>query len=335
MSFTLVNTSTSAGPIQIKPYFNQMVENMGLEQYGLSLFDGVFHEEQLACIENNGVRRYVTGLNEFAPSIKQIKDSEKREAKIKQIRETVAQLEMELASNVIRADDPDFWNKVKLLRPDNDEFWGKISMRCGNGPVYLNPQNPYDLIKLYAIEEGGFSIIAKSYEDAKNKPGGCKFYLDRYEETINTKTALKKLRNNALAKLTSLYDKNTNKLFYVAKILDASGANYKKSTPNDLLYDNMDTYINGNGVESSITRASESFIQTADSSMEDLKIRSVVKDAVYYKLIVAKADGYIYEKQTNTMLGRNAADVAEFLKNPLNDDLATKLLSGVEHYWNQ
>ena len=335
MSFTSVKLSTTAGPIQIKPYFNQMVENMGLEQYGLSLFDGVFHEEQLACIENNGVRRYVTGLNEFAPSVKQIKDPEKREARIKQIRETVAQLEMELASNVIKVDDSDFWNKVKLLRPDNDEFWSKISIRCGNDPVYLNPQDPYDLIKLCAIEEGGFSIVSKSYEDAKNKPGGCKFYLDRYEETINTKTTVKKLKNKALAKLTNLYDKNTNKLFYVAKILDASGANYKKSTPNDLLYDNMDVYINGTGVESSITRASESFIEAADSSLEDLKIRALVKDAIYYKLIVAKADGYIYEKQTNTMLGRNASDVAEFLKNPINDDISTNLLNGVEHYWNQ
>ena len=48
---------------------------MGLEKYGLSLHDGVYHEEQLACIENNGIKRYVTGLNEFAPEIKLIKDN--------------------------------------------------------------------------------------------------------------------------------------------------------------------------------------------------------------------------------------------------------------------
>jgi hypothetical protein len=335
MSFTLVEAQTKKGPIQIKPYFNQQVDNMGLEQYEMSLFDGVFHEEQLACIENNGVKRYVTGLNEFSPSVKQIKDPELKQARVKQIREAVSQLEMELAANVIKTDDPDFWNKVKLLRPDNDEFWGKIALRCGNDPIYLDPSNPYDLIKIYAIDEGGFSIVAKSYEDAKSKPGGVKFYLDRYEETINTKTAIKKLKNKALSKLQKLYDSNANKLFYVAKILDASGANYKKSTPNDLLYDNMDTYINGTGIEKSVTRASETFIDAADSDMETLKIRALVKDAVYYKLIIAKADGYIYEKSSNTMLGRNSSDVAEFLKNPMNDDITTKLLSGVEHFWNQ
>ncbi len=53
--------------IAVRPYFNPGKENMGLETYGLSLHDGVFHEESLACLEMNGVKRYVTGLNEFAP----------------------------------------------------------------------------------------------------------------------------------------------------------------------------------------------------------------------------------------------------------------------------
>ena len=43
---------------------------MGLENYGLSLFDGVTHQEQLACLEINGIVRYLTGLNEFAPEVK-------------------------------------------------------------------------------------------------------------------------------------------------------------------------------------------------------------------------------------------------------------------------
>ena len=56
--------------IAIRPFFNPNIENMGLEQYGLALHDGVFHEESLACLEINGVKRYVTGLNEFAPEVK-------------------------------------------------------------------------------------------------------------------------------------------------------------------------------------------------------------------------------------------------------------------------
>ena len=82
--------------IAIRPYFDSSVENMGLQRYGLSLFDGAFHEESIACLEINGIRRYLTGLNEFAPEIKSL-PLEDQEAKIKQIRIVVAQLEKELA----------------------------------------------------------------------------------------------------------------------------------------------------------------------------------------------------------------------------------------------
>ena len=70
--------------IAIRPYFDPLVDNMGLQKYGLSLFEGAFHEEQLACLEINGIKRYLTGLNEFAPEIKEL-DGEEQLAKIKQL----------------------------------------------------------------------------------------------------------------------------------------------------------------------------------------------------------------------------------------------------------
>ena len=67
--------------IAIKPYFDSKVDNMGLQNYGLALFDNVFHEEQIACLEINGIKRYVTGLNEFAPELLDY-STEEKEAKI-------------------------------------------------------------------------------------------------------------------------------------------------------------------------------------------------------------------------------------------------------------
>ena len=154
MSITIVERypQNKKSTVSVRPYFDSTINNMGLEKYGLSLFDGVFHEEQLACLEINGIKRYVTGLNEFAPEVKFLPDDE-REAKIREIRKVVSQLEKELAANVVNPDDPDFWNKIKLLKPDNDDFWSKIAIRCGNEPLFLEPaKDPYDLIKLYAIE---------------------------------------------------------------------------------------------------------------------------------------------------------------------------------------
>ena len=321
--------------IAIRPYFDPAVDNMGLQKYGLSLFDGAFHEEQLACLEINGIKRYLTGLNEFSMDVKSL-PAEEQEAKVKQIRLIVAQLEKELAANVLDPTDELFWNKVKLLKPDNDQFWDKIKIRCGNEPVHLTPDtDPYDLIRLYAIEAGGFSLIAKSLEEARRMPVPPKFYLDKLEETASVNTEVKKLRNKALSELQKLFDKNTNKLLYVAKVLDPNSAQYKKSTPNDIVYDNMDKYINGDLVDKDKRKTAGRFLDVASLDMETLKIRAIVKDSSYYKFIATKSDGFIYHMQTTTMLGRTPSDVVEYLKNPLNEEILIDLQKKVEKYWNQ
>lgn len=337
MSYTIVELPTlKAGNISIKPFFDAQTSNLGLEKYGLSLFDGVFHEEQLACMEQNGIKRYITGLNEFAPEIKLIKDKDEREAKINEIRTVVAQLERELAANILDVADPEFWNKVKLLTPNNHEFWGRITIRCGNTPVQLDPaKDPYDMIKLYAIEAGGFSILAKSYEDARSRAVPPKFYLDKYIDTVSTKTEVKKLKNKALAELQKLFDKNTNKLLYVAKVVDGNSVQYKKSTPNDIIYDNMDKYINGEGVETNKKRAAQSFLDASILDMETLKLKAIIKDSTYYKYIALKGDGFIYHVESSVMMGRNPSECVEFLKNPLNEAVLVNLTKEVEKFWNK
>lgn len=337
MSITIIDSVVpKSGAITIKPFFDPEITNMGLEKYGMTLFDGVFHEEQLACIEINGIRRYLTGLNEFAPEIKLIKDPDARGARIKEIRTVVSQLEAELGANVVDPNDPDFWNKVKICSPSNSELWDKITIRAGNTPVYLDPTlDPYDLIKLYAIEAGGFSMVAKSLEDARTRAVPPKFYLDRYIETATTKTEAKKLRNKALSELQKLYDKNTNKLFYVAKVVDGNSVQYKKSTPNDILYDNMDTYINGEGIETNERRAAQDFLDKAALDMETLKLRAIIKDAAFYKQIATKSDGFIYHMDSATLMGRNPSECVEFLKNPLNDQILAAMTKAVEKFWNQ
>ena len=320
--------------VAIKPFLNPNKENMGLQNYGMALHDGVWHEESLACLELNGVKRYVTGLNEFAPEVKRLQGAEKKE-KIKEIRAVVSQLEAELAANVVDPEDKDFWNKLTLMRPDNHDFWSKISLRCGNDPVFLDPAvDPYDLIKLYAIKAGGFSIVAKSLKDAKAHPNPPKFYLDTAEESISTRTEYSKLRNRALVELQKLYDTDVTKLMYVAKIVDIDSVQYTKTTPNDVLYENMDMYINGDGSESNKKRSATSFIEAAGSSMEDLKIRALIKDALFYRFIMTKSSGWIEPLNTAERMGKTPSEVLAYLKNPENEETLLALLEDVEPYWN-
>jgi hypothetical protein len=335
-NFTMVEVgvgSIKKTSIAVRPYFDKQATNLGLEEYGMSLFDGVTHNEQLACLELNGVIRYITGLNEFAPEIKLL-SLEAREARVKEIRSSVAELERELAANIIDPEDKDFWNQVKLLSPTNKEFWNKIDMACGNEPVYLDPIKPFDRIKLIAIEAGGFAMIAKSFEDARSKAVPPKFYLDKEEETVMIRTEYKKLRNKAYSELQKLFDKNSTKLFYIAKVVDSNSTQYRKSTPLDLIYENMDRYISGDGAETNKERAAKTFIDAVNLDMETLKIKSIVRDSVFFKYIINKPDGYIYHSKTNSLLGRNVADVLEHLKNPLNEDILKELIMSCEKYWN-
>ena len=334
--FTMVEVgvgSIKKTNIAVRPYFDKQATNMGLEEYGMSLFDGVTHNEQLACLELNGVIRYITGLNEFAPEIKLL-DPERKEARVREIRTSVAELEKELAANIIDPEDKDFWNQVKLLKPDNKEFWNKIDISCGNEPVYLDPNKPFDRIKLLAIEAGGFAMIAKSFDDARSKAVPPKFYLDKEEETVMVRTEYKKLRNKAYSELQKLYDKNSTKLFYVAKVVDANSSQYRKSTPLDVIYENMDRYIAGDGAESNKERAAKTFIDAINLDMETLKIKSIVRDSSFFKYIITKPDGYIYHAKLNALLGRNVSDVIEHLKNPLNEDVLKDLIQACEKYWN-
>ena len=162
-----------------------------------------------------------------------------------------------------------------------------------------------------------------------------KFYLDKYEETISTKNEVKKIRNKALSKLQEMYDKNSKKLLYVTKVISPGSPEYIYSTPNDVLYETMDDYINGLSFEKDKKRSAEEFLKISKLSMEDLKLRSMIKDATFYKHLVHKSDGFIYHNKTSTMMGRNPSDVLEYLKNPLNEEILVKLLDSVEKVWTK
>lgn len=336
MSITLIEQypQNKKSSIAIRPYFEDRKQNMGLEKYGLTLFDGAFHEEPLVCLTQNGISRYVTGLNEFAPEVKLLSD-ELKEAKIKEIRTIVSQLEKELAANVVDVKSKNFWNEVKLLRPDNIEFWEGIKIRCSNDPVYLDPvKDPYDLLKIYAIEAGGFSIVAPNLERARKMQVPPKFFLDKIEQTVSTRTEVKKLRAKALSILQDLYDTNPSKLLYVAKVVDINSTQYKKNTPNDILFDNMDMYITGESVEKDKRKSAKTFMDIADLDMETLKLRAIVKDATFYKYIMTKSDGQVYHIETGNAMGRNPSEVVGFLKNPLNEDILRSIQDKVEKLWN-
>ena len=247
------------GKVSIKPYTDPNQENLGLEKYNYVVFPNTFQVETLAAIEQNGKSRYLTGLNEFAPEVKQITDVDKRKAVISEIRETVAMLERERAFNHLDVEDKDFWSKVEMFKPDNSEIWGKVFIKLGNDDIVLSPKDNLDhLILVKAIENGGFSLIATSFEEAKRTKQ--KWYLDRQIETMSTKINVSKLRNKALSILQTISEEEPRRLYYVAKNIDAHSHQYSNKTLQDVIYDNMDKYINGLGYDNDKKRCAKTSV---------------------------------------------------------------------------
>jgi len=322
------------GKVSIKAYTDPNQENMGLEKYNYVVFPNTFQVETLAAIEQNGKTRYLTGLNEYAPEVKQIKDPERKSAVIKDIRETIATLERERAFNQIDPEDKEFWSKVEMFGPSNSDVWGKVFLKLGNDDQLLDPKENLDhLIIVKAIENGGFSLVASSFEEAKRTKQ--KWYLDRQIDSITTKTNVTKLRNKALSLLQEIADKDPRKLFYIAKNIDGNSSQYSNKTLQDVIYDNMDKFINGLGYDSDKKRCAKTFIDATEISSEDLKIKAIIKDASFYKYIIVKPDGMLHEASQNVMLGRNVSDILEYLKNPVNDDMLDLLMAKVEDIWGK
>ena len=320
ITFTEKTNAVKDDSVSIRPYFNPDIENMGLEKYDMALHEGVKHTETVTCLEKNGIKRYITGLNEFSPDIKKL-SPEVRKEKVKEIREMVSQLEKELATNIIDVKDPEFWSKVKVVRPDNDDFWEKVNVSIGNNPVFLDPKtDPYDLLKLVAIRAGGFSLVAPSLEVAK-LDGGYKFYLDERKETIQERTKVSKIRNKSLGILSNLYDTDKTKLLYITKLLDYNSNQYTESTPIDILYEVMDSYINGNGAEKNKAKAAKTFISSSNVKSKELTLKVMVKDLLAANVFTTKSDGYIYHKDTGAKVSTTKEGVVEYLKNPKNDEV--------------
>ena len=320
------------GKISIKPYINAEDENMGLENYNYVVFPNTFQVESLAAIEQNGKSRYLNGLNEFAPEIKMIQDKDKKAAVIKDIRQTVSVLEQERNYNLVKIDDEDFWSKIEMFKPDNGEIWGKVTVRLGNDEIFLDPKKKMeDLMLVKAIENGGFSLIAKSFDDARAQKK--KWYLDRQIDSVSAKITVTKLRNQALALLQTIYEDEPRRLFYIAKNIDINSIQYSNSTMVDQIYENLDKFINGASFDKDVRRCANLFIESTELSKEDIKIKAIIKDCVFYKYIFAKSDSVLYESTQNIMLGRNVAEVLEFLKNPANDDVLDLLMAKTETLW--
>lgn len=344
---TLALSPSSVKRMSIKSYADPNIENMGLERHGLAMFEGVPQFEPLGYIEKNGVKKYITGLDESSPDILKLSGDE-RTAAIKDIRETVA----ELIAMILGIDKPDpslknknFWTECSLLAPTNSDFWGKdvvypngFTLELYNAGMLLTMDNYMDIIIARAIKAGGYKcLVATSLAEARENTRSVpyKFYLDYLEDTSATQTELRKLVNKAKAKLDDLRDTNVEKLRIIATCFDPNATQYKTTTPADVIYYNLDRALDGELWETNKKIAARTFLDLCNLTPEDINVKSLVKLAMVYRLLDTKKDGYVYFMETGNSLGRNIEESEMFLKNPIHDDILEALKKRVDREMKQ
>ena len=319
--------------ISIKPYFNPDIPNMGLEKYGQVFFEGTGMLQSLRSTEINGVVRYRTNLDEFSLDLKRLPESE-RLARIKMIRETVAKLDYEIFANKVSPDDEDFWGKVNL-KPTNENFWSGIQIAVGNQGMFLDPNNPKDLLIIIAAEGWGFDDVAPSLEEAVNMIKPPKFYLEKKRDVRIQDGKLKLSRDRAIAELYKLRMEEPQKLFWLAKNILPIANSYKPSDKIDILYGELNDYIEGASIERNKKLAPVKFMEWLKKDAEYLTIRAYVLDAIFLKYLVTKADNKIYVRDTGSLLGGNIEECIEHLRQAVNQRDLEFIEDKIKSTWNK
>lgn len=343
----------------IRPFVSGKA-NFGLEQYGMVVADGVKHRDVMGVMGTDKIKTYITGLNEMSPDMQKLKElgatnkekQEEYEARIKDIRITVARAEREITANFkvnpddpLIADDKTFWERVETFKsviPDKfDEkgtrittYWDTLTIDLDNHGHVLDERDIRDLLLIKAIEAGGFSLIAPSYEAAVAS-NRHKFYLDKRVNSSKVKVSGRKLRDEAAAQLLKV-SKDFNKLFYITKLVSLDSMYYKAGgnvTPADVLYDDCGRFLDGEGSIKSKERAAEKFLEVSKMDMEELILRCMVQDGTTNRYLVYKPDGMIYFMQNNTPIGKTNADCILYLKNPQNSDVYGQLKAMLDKDW--
>jgi hypothetical protein len=329
----IVRKDYSSSDISVSPYIRKDVENMNLEKYDQVVFEGTGLVQDLRATEINGLVRYITGLDEFATEVKKLPD-EKRKARIKQIRETVSSLELELFGNRVDVDDPDFWVKTKLA-PTNADFWQNIKMITTNYEIFLDPKDPNDLIKIIAIENNGFDDISPSLEAASNGATSTKWFLNKKRDNRVEEGALRQVKDDAIFELVKIRRETPQMLFLLCKNILPIANGYKIADKLEILYNDLSKFIEGESIEKDKKKAPVKFLNALKETKEYLTIRAYVLEAIFVKDLVTKADNKIYIKETGSMLGGNIEECVQHLMNPMNEKDLNFLEELITNIWKR
>lgn len=310
------------GLISIKPYVDKNSSvGMGLQDIGMVIFPGSEHVDRMFYKMIGNKRQYVTGLNDLDPDVLKIEDEKEREAKVKEIRETVALVEEMVTGVKVDPKNNDFWGKITVLNPSNKDFFSEIVLKLNNDDMPLFVDDEFlvrDLVIYNSILAGGFYEVAPNLNKAKDQ--NKRWYLSVERDMEDIEISTKRVVNQATLALEQLIDKDNLEIIYTAKALCTDAAKYSVNSANiNACYNILNDYIQGKKDEADSYKAATKFKQLCLLEPEEVLIRAMVRDAIALRMFKV-TDQNIVIGETNKFVGATLEEVYNYFSNPLNQE---------------
>jgi hypothetical protein len=192
----------------------------------------------------------------------------------------------------------------------------------------IDPQSPRDEILYHAAKAGGFTCVAPSLEKARE--GDYKFYLRQLEQDSELKIQRSLTLKKAGAELIDMYENDQHKLYLVAKSVLNPNHEFSPTTPKGVIYEKLEQFIEGTIVKDNKRATVKQFLEACKQSKESLYIQGLVKDAIYFNVFIKEPDGYFYNKETESRVGKNEKEAVKFIQNPVHQTELENVKTRVE-----
>lgn len=317
--------------ITIEPYENPNITTTWHAKTGCSGEPEASVDLPIAYTDQTGSNRFLTGLDDRAYKLKNLNEEEKK-AKIDEIHSTIEFLKT------------NFMLDPKVLEADNFNFWGNpemnIKVKRGEGLTFDIRGNYRDILKVFAIRNGGYPEIAGSYQEAASLTAIGKkvtHFLYQKEEVDDIKNSPKIEKAMLTTKFYNLYETSPETLFYVAVVLLPSSKSYGNRTTSTTLLTDLVNYIEGDEgtIKVNMKKRITEVRKVLDATAEEKMLKATVKIAEFLRIIKRDKEGDYSDIQTGELLGRTPEAVIEFLRNPIHLDIYQDIKNKVNEYWSK
>lgn len=258
------------------------LSSLNLHQYDRAKYPGCLDGSQLRIVKG----RWVTGFDEYAaelsflPAEEKQAEFERRKAKREKFQNLLGIEDLSGTSN--------YWNEYLIL----------ISVTT---PLDLN--NPVEEMAFEIIKANRLAMPSTINKHDIGYENVNYVYILNNEEVTDKVMSIRN-KNRAIAELELLYTDNPSKLNAIGRYLNLP---VRENTPNDNVYDIINTFIQ--------TEGPELFIHAMSISTEEINTKILFRSALKHKVI--RQNGSIFQRG-NITIGNSEQKAVEYLLDPSN-----------------